>query len=237
MVFDPAAAEENKGRKGPAARPRDAATLILTRRTGSTVELLMGQRHASHRFMPNQYVFPGGRVDRADSSVRVGTTLREDVAGRLTKGCSPTRAQALALAAIRETFEETGLIVGHPLAPGEKAPRTASSSWAEFFNTGHLPALDKLDYVARAITPPYRPIRFHARFFLADAALARGEIKGSGELLKLHWVPLGDAKKLDLPRITAVVIDEIDKLVSGKPDPQGVPFFYFKHGKPAQAWD
>ena len=237
MVFDPVAAAENKGRKGPAARPRDAATLILTRRAGSGVELLMGQRHAGHRFMPNQFVFPGGRVDRADHSVRVGTALRPDVASRLTKGCTPTRAQALALAAIRETFEETGLVVGHPLSPGEKPPRTASEAWSSFFGTGHLPALDKLDYVARAITPPYRPIRFHARFFLADAALARGEIKGSGELLKLHWVPLGDAKKLDLPRITAVVIDEIEKMVTGKSDPQGVPFFFFRHGKPVQDWD
>jgi 8-oxo-dGTP pyrophosphatase MutT (NUDIX family) len=237
MVFDPNAANDVKNRKGPAVRPRDAATLILMRKAGPTVELLMGQRHSGHRFMPNQFVFPGGRVDRADQFVRPGTSLRPEVAERLSRGCSPSRAQALALAAIRETFEETGLILGHPLASGEKPPRTSSSAWAEFFATGHLPALDKLDYVARAITPPYRPMRFHARFFLADASLARGEIKGSGELLKLHWVPIGDAKKLDLPRITAVVIDEIDKLASGRPDPQGVPFFFFKHNKPQQGWD
>ena len=102
-----------------------------------------------------------------------------------TPGTLPT-TQALALAAIRETFEETGLIVGHPLAPGEKAPRTTSSAWAEFFDTGHLPALDKLDYVARAITPPYRPIRFHARFFITDADHATGTLGGSGELIDLR---------------------------------------------------
>ena len=72
-AFDPKQSREQEFREasvGRAVRPRDAATLILVRNDGATPQVLMGQRHANHKFMPNKFVFPGGRVDPADSRVR-----------------------------------------------------------------------------------------------------------------------------------------------------------------------
>ena len=78
-------------------------------------------------------------------------------------GCAGHRriARALALAAIRETFEETGLAIGVPDhgAPGKPPP----GAWSRFAATGVTPALDAIDFLAGAITPPGRPRRFDAR--------------------------------------------------------------------------
>ncbi|HVJ52522.1 MAG TPA: NUDIX domain-containing protein [Aliidongia sp.] len=217
-----------------AARPRDAATLILTRGTGAEAALLMGRRHEGHRFMPGMWVFPGGRIDRADAYIRPMSPLRPEVAERLAIGCSARRAEALALAGIRETFEETGLRVGRPV-PG-RTPRAPSPTWAAFMAAGVAPALDMLDYIARAITPPYRPIRFHARFFMADASHALGEAKPSDELVELRWVPIGEARALELPRITAIVLDEIAARL-GSPAARPAPFYSMRHGKSVVAYD
>ena len=67
------------------ARPRDAATLLLYRLSNGRAEVLMGERHSRHRFMPNRYVFPGGRLDRADVHMRAAAELRPDVAARLAR--------------------------------------------------------------------------------------------------------------------------------------------------------
>src|SRR5436190_1678026 len=103
----------------PYMRPRDAATLILVRMKGRMPEVLMGCRAAKSAFMPNRYVFPGGRVDKADAHIPIATPLDRHVKARLLKAASPLRAQALGVAAVRETFEETGLILGRPLKGGE----------------------------------------------------------------------------------------------------------------------
>jgi len=67
---------EQIDKKYPYLRPRDAATLILVRQRGKIPEVLLGCRDAKHAFMPNRYVFPGGRVDPADARVPVATPLR-----------------------------------------------------------------------------------------------------------------------------------------------------------------
>ena len=114
---------------GRAVRPRDAATLIVVRRNGPQPTILMGKRAASHKFMPNKYVFPGGRVDVGDGRIRPPCDLHPAVLQRLAQDCSESRARALALAAIRETFEETGLILGEPDTP---TLRTRSPPWRQF---------------------------------------------------------------------------------------------------------
>ncbi|TIU16313.1 MAG: NUDIX hydrolase, partial [Mesorhizobium sp.] len=96
-------------------RPRDAATLILLDRKGDEFLVLMGRRHARHAFMPGKFVFPGGRTDPADSRIPVATALQPEEQARLTAGVgrtSPARARAIALSAIRETYEEAGLLIG-----------------------------------------------------------------------------------------------------------------------------
>jgi 8-oxo-dGTP pyrophosphatase MutT (NUDIX family) len=182
-------------------KPKDAATLLIIR---GGEEVLMGVRSARHAFMPNKYVFPGGRVDRADGMVPRPIDLKPAVAAKLERGASPNRSRALAMAAVRETFEEAGMILG--AEPGE-AVRTGAPHWKPFFASGLVPALDKLEYIARAITPPGRPRRFDTRFLMVDADHLRGDIAGSGELLNLNWVKLKDAQSLDLPNITRLVIE------------------------------
>ena len=230
----PAGAGEYREGGGRAVRPRDAATLIVVRRDGRLPRVLVGQRAAGHKFMPNKFVFPGGRVDPCDGRLRPPHDLHPAVLARLLQGCSETRARALAMAAIRETYEETGLVLGEPHSPTLK---TRSPQWRDFLQYDVNPRLDQLQLVARAITPPYRNRRFDARFFMADAELIQGEVherpQGSGELLQLHWVSLQDAQALELPNITRIVLAEVERRLReghGPGDPG--PFVYFRHGKP-----
>jgi len=202
-------------------RPRDAATLILVRRESAVPEVLMGHRSARHVFMPNTFVFPGGRVDREDGRVRPAAPLRAPVFERLVRHATPTRAQALGLAAIREAYEETGLLLGRP-ANGIDLDRLPES-WRPFYEQGLAPALDVLDYVFRAITPPGDVRRFHARFFISDARFAHGEIGGSGELLDLQWIPIDEAIAMpNTPGITKNVLREVRSLLA-RTDPMDLP--------------
>jgi len=193
-------------RLGKLVRPRDAATLILVRRDGGKPRVLMGRRHRGHDFMPDKWVFPGGRIDRSDFHAPFATDLRPDVAARLAKTTSPLRARALALTAVRETFEEAGLLLAVP-APS----RAAAGPWREFLELGAAPDLAALDFVARAVTPPLSPKRFDARFFMAEAdRLISLERKADcGELDEIAWVELEDALGLDLPSVTRFVLKEI----------------------------
>lgn len=211
---DPRLPVKDKDQK--AVRPRDAATIVIYRRAdrGGTVEVLMGERHRNHRFMPERYVFPGGRIDRNDSRVRVAEPLRQDVAAKMARTTRPGRARGLALAAVRETFEETGLIIGRPdPAPGARVPE----DWAPFFATGYAPSLGAIDYIGRAIAPAFRPIRYDARFFIIDAAEAEGAVSDSAELKNLHWVAINDARKLDLPNATTKILGHVAGFVDSPP--------------------
>ena len=217
-----------------AARPKDAATLLVVRRDGAEPRVLMGKRAASHKFMPNKFVFPGGKVDAADGRLRPPHDLHPDVMARLCRGCSPTRARALALAAIRETYEETGLVIGEPHTPTLKS---RSPHWADFLRLDINPRLDVLHLIARAITPPYRNRRFDARFFMIDAEHIQGEVherpQGSGELLDLHWVELSRAQHMDqLPHVTRLVLQELERRLREDAGPEVVgPFMYTRRGK------
>ena len=213
-------------------RPKDAASLVLIRYSGIHPEVLLGQRHASHAFMPNSYVFPGGRVDANDSRVRPATSLGLEVAQRLGKSCGPARARAISVAAIRETYEETGLMLARPM-PNNR-PTSKNDAWVDFCNLGLGPALNRLDYVCRAITPPGRSRRFHARFFMADAAFLQGDIKSSGELLDIKWVALTDAIAMPIPSITRHVIKEVMNLIEQPPvsgEKRTIPVYQQRYGQ------
>ncbi len=195
------------GTKAP--RPKDAATVIIYRRRRGKVEVLMGQRHRKHRFLPRRHVFPGGRVDPQDARVRSATPLGDDVAERLMRRATPARARALAAAAVRETFEETGLIIGKS---DPEPHRSAPANWKPFFDTGMAPSFGDLVYIARAVTPVWRPIRFNARFFMLDSRHITGDLAGSGELLGLTYVPIGKTRELELPLITTRVLELVEDL-------------------------
>jgi len=156
--------------------------------------------------MPDKWVFPGGRIDPADYRAPSGSDLRPEVARRLEKTAPAKLARALALAAVRETFEEAGLLLAKP-APA----RPVAGPWREFLSRGAAPDLAALDFVARAVTPPVSRKRFDARFFLADAeALLRLEREPDcGELNEIAWVDLDEAMALDLPSVTRFVLREL----------------------------
>ena len=219
------------------SRPRDAATLILVDRSDGGARVLLGKRHAGHAFMPNKYVFPGGALDPADRRMSVAAPLDPLIEAKLTaetRRPSPAFARALALAAIRETFEETGLAVG--LAGCRAQSRAPEGAWTRFAATGVLPALDRLDLVARAITPPGRSRRYDARFFVADASSiafrAEGVVHDEAELVELVWTPLDAALRLDLPRITRAVLDDLAAATqAGMDRARPRPFYRQRRGR------
>jgi 8-oxo-dGTP pyrophosphatase MutT (NUDIX family) len=172
-------------------RPRDAASVVLLRREGPGHQVLMGRRARHHRFLPDFYVFPGGGVDPADSRSPVLTGLRAEVEARLG-----ARARSLAVAAVRETYEETGVVLGE-------------------LRAGRLHAAS--------------PIRFHARFFLAEGDF-EGSLCGNGELLDLGWRPLAECLALPIADITEFVLREVAQRLSGQA-PGGIPVFGYRHGR------
>ncbi|AUQ61809.1 NUDIX hydrolase [Phaeobacter inhibens] len=205
---------------------RNAATIIAVRdRMGDDPQVLMGQRGAKAAFMPNKVVFPGGAVDPGDAHVPLANPLPQLCQGRLSEQSPAGLHHALAVAAIRELWEETGLILGQP---GTWAA-TPEADWIDFAATGHLPAAETLQFVFRAITPPGRPRRFDARFFLVDAAHIKSDIddfsRASDELSHLQWIPLSQVRTYDLPFITEVVLAEVTRRIRQDGPPESVPFF------------
>jgi 8-oxo-dGTP pyrophosphatase MutT (NUDIX family) len=216
--------------------PKDAATLILVDRSGTTPKVLLGKRHARHKFMPGKFVFPGGRVDRSDTRMPVARGLNPAAQANLLKRVvrpSPARAQAFALAAVRETFEETGLLLGIPVTD---LPRVPTGPWATFAQAKILPDLADLHFIGRAITPPGRPRRFDARFFTLDASAIAHRIEGvtgpDAELIELVWMPLTEAKRLDMPAVTGVMLEELDtRIADGFGHDLPVPFYRMPRGR------
>ncbi|WGW05814.1 NUDIX hydrolase [Tropicibacter oceani] len=204
---------------------RNASTVIVVRDRGARPSVLMGQRGAKAAFMPNKYVFPGGAVDPADAKVPLVRPLPQLCAQRLTEQSPPDIAQALAAAAVRELWEETGQILG---APGPW-PTAVPDDWLSFAGTGHRPSAEALQFVFRAVTPPGRPRRFDARFFLVDAeALASDPDDfdaATDELSHLQWIPLAEVRSFDLPFITEVVLAEVAARLHEAGPPDSVPFF------------
>jgi 8-oxo-dGTP pyrophosphatase MutT (NUDIX family) len=204
--------------KKPARMPiRDAATLIIVERERGKTRVLMGKRHHGHKFMPGKFVFPGGAVEPSDRRMNVAGALDTVVQEKLlvkTGRASPDYARGLALAAIRETFEETGLALG--VTDMGTPPSPPAGAWARFSETGVFPTLEGIDFLARAITPPGRPRRFDARFFIADASLIAHEgkdvIHPEAELVELTWTPVDKALELDIPNITRSVLADLAAL-------------------------
>ena len=215
----------------PAPRPRDAATLILIDRSAEVPKVLLGKRHRGHVFMPGKYVFPGGRVEPHDRHVPVAGQLDPAIEQKLMRHVSrPSRdkARALAVAAIREVFEETGLLVGRKV---EYAPRVPANDPVDpFAAAGARPDLSALHLIARAITPPGRPRRFDARFFAADAQLIVHKVDGvvhpDAELVELTWLPIAQARELDIPPVTKRVLTELEaRVAAGFGHDLPVPFY------------
>ena len=220
----------------PNRRPSDAATLILIDRTDTTPKVLLGKRHHGHKFMPGKFVFPGGRVESHDRKMPVASPLDPQAEKKLMQRVarpSAQKARALALAAIRETFEETGLLLGARREPAVPPP---NGPWREFAQAGFYPDLSALHFIARAITPPGRPRRFDTRFFAVDARAVAHRVEdvvhAEAELVELTWLPIVEARKLDLPTITGVILQELlDRVAAGFGHELPVPFYWMQRGR------
>jgi 8-oxo-dGTP pyrophosphatase MutT (NUDIX family) len=209
---------KHQAKKKVTTRPRDAATLILVHFDGPAPRILMGQRHEAHAFMPNKFVFPGGRCETADGRLPVANegapvTLQKLML-RMRPKPSHSKARGLLVAAIRETYEETGLLVGRSSINQE-------------------PDLTGLIYFARAITPPGRSRRFDSRFLVADAGvisnLDQPHPLETAELLSLKWVTLAETQELNLPSITRDILRLLQPFLEQKrlpPDDCPVSFHY-----------
>ena len=217
-------------------RPKDAGVLIIIRRDADEPRLLMGRRSERHVFMPNAVVFPGGRVDRADSYSPSADALPAPVLDKLLtrthSRMTDGRARAIALAAIRETFEETGVILARSAVQLSAKPNKA---WTAFTERGYLPALGGLRIIARAITPPGRSRRFDARFFATFSDQIADYVQISeDELSEVQWLTFDEARSTDLPRITEFVLNHLQNQLAIDPDlsqVEKIPFHYMRNGR------
>jgi 8-oxo-dGTP pyrophosphatase MutT (NUDIX family) len=215
----------------PDSVPRDAATLMLIDRSGREPKVLLGRRHQNHKFMPGKFVFPGGRIEPADAGMPSASELDPAAAVKIAarpRDSAVPAARAFPLAAVREMFEETGLMLGLKRDP---PPATPGGEW-ESFATAHVhPDLANIHFIARAITPPRRPKRFDTRFFTADAQTIAHRVEGivgpESELVELVWVPISEAKQLDMPTITGIVLEELGvRVEAGMGHDLPVPFYF-----------
>ena len=190
----------------------------------------MGRRHKAARFQPGVYVFPGGMVERSDHLARSISNLDPLITTKVAVGRSHRRAAALAMASVRETFEETGLLVG---APGNVGP-SRDPTWSRFRELDLAPDLQHVRYLGRAITPSIQPIRFHARFFFVSDEHIHGDIVPSEELEDLQWVSLADIDSLEMMSVTKLMLKTLSRRIKG--EITNSPFLSFHNGRRRLRW-
>ena len=219
----------------PFIEARDAATLILIDRSGPEPKVLLGRRHPDSKFMPGMFVFPGGRTEPLDRAMPAVSELHPDALAKLlmhVKSEDADYARGFPLAALRETAEETGLLIG---VKRDEPPETPGGLWEEFAKARVHPDLGQIHFVVRAITPPGRHRRFDTRFFTTDASSIAHRIEGvvglDSELVELIWMPVSQAKTLPMATVTGVVLDELaNRVAAGMGHDLPVPMYYMEGG-------
>jgi 8-oxo-dGTP pyrophosphatase MutT (NUDIX family) len=205
----------------PIVRPRDAASLILLRGAGDELEVLAGRRPLHVKFMPGVYVFPGGAIDPPDGiawSVETGT---ETLGPRLARS---------ARAAMRETWEEAGVLIGRP-AGRVTAPRARAPIEQAYLQRGLMAAMDLLTYVGRAITPSHSFRRFNTRFFLGDGSDVFGEPMVSDELEDVGWHPIGREALASFRDVTRFMLARAIALREGTASGEAPLFYWAKNAR------
>lgn len=191
-------------------RPRDAATVMLVRDAPGGVEVYMLRRAPSMPFAPGAYAFPGGRVDERDADRDVRWAGPAPGTWARTLGTDERKARALVCAAVRETFEESGVLLAGPSEDavvddtrGEdwEADRAAlvdrTLSFAEMLGRrGLVLRTDLLNAWSQWITPAPEPRRFDTRFFAAELPAGQQARDVGGEADRRAWMPPGEAVRL-----------------------------------------
>lgn len=216
------ASEAPLERRNGVARPRDAASLILLRGGGRDLEVLAGRRPLNQRFMPGVYVFPGGQIDAEDRSAWSVEMASDALAPRLLRS---------ARAALRESWEEAGVLLGRPTPASARGAADLRPIERAYRAAGLAARMDLLVYVGRAITPSHSRRRFNTRFFLADGEHAVGVPAASEELEDVAWHPIGRGPLESFRDVTRFMLEEALKLREGRA-PAAPPLFYWaKNGR------
>lgn len=212
-----------------AVRPRIASTIVLIHGPKENPKILMGQRSSRHDFMPSVYVFPGGRVDRADSYADYVGDLSPRSARILEAAFTPRKARAVALASVRETYEETSLLLGQK---AETNRNINNPSWDAFRKAGLKADLTGIEVFGRAITPPHRHKRFDAWFFVKHLGMPDlPKIEDSAELLNVGWFTFAQIKELELQRATQMMLRVLEQYLSTDKPPADIFFSHATRGK------
>jgi len=212
-----------------ATRPRIASTIVLTHGQKENPHILMGQRSSRHDFMPSVYVFPGGRVDRGDSYVDYAGSLSPRTETILEAAFSPRKARAVVLASVRETYEETSLLLGQP---GTSTRNINHPSWDAFRQADLLPSVDGIEVFGRAVTPPHRHKRFDAWFFVKHLESPnRPKTSDSAELLNVGWFTFDEIWELELQRSTQMMLKVLQQYLASDHSPPHIFYSYAKYGK------
>ena len=200
-----------------APRPKVASTLVLSCGSGKTLKILMGQRSSRHDFMPSVYVFPGGRVDRADSYAKYAGDLSPRTERILEAAYKPRRARAVALACVRETWEETGLMLG---SEATSTRNLNHASYDAFREAGQLPDLSGIEVFGRAVTPPHRHKRFDAWFFVKNLGdRTPPPTSDSSELQNVGWFTFDEIEKLETQRATDMMLQVLEQYLKADRPP------------------
>jgi 8-oxo-dGTP pyrophosphatase MutT (NUDIX family) len=190
------------------ASPVDSATVVVLRESTEAVEVLLVERHASSRAFAGAHVFPGGRVDASDTS-RVlhdasPAMTPAAAAARLAEPMPEANALAFWIAAIRELFEEAGLLLarrgGAPVSFDDPATRArfrthrtalveGRTTFVDMVAAERLElATDALHYLSRWITPVSVPRRYDARFFVAHVPAGQEPLHDDRETISTVWL-------------------------------------------------
>jgi 8-oxo-dGTP pyrophosphatase MutT (NUDIX family) len=211
------------------AEPRDAATVMLLRSSDDGLEVYMLRRQASMAFAPGAYVFPGGSVDSRDTDEQVAWTGPDAAEWGRIFDAPPSLARALVCAAVRETFEESGVLLAGESADSVVADTTSddwegdrhalldhSVSLAELLARRNLVLrADLLRPWSRWITPIVEPRRFDTRFFAAALPAGQRTRDVGGEASEVAWVApekalsAGERGEIRLFPPTAVTLSEL----------------------------
>lgn len=219
-------------RTGAKLRPRDSSTLVVYEKRGGDWCVFMGVRSSKHAFFPDTLAFPGGAVDPTDWAVPLAGGLSAEAERLLRirprRKMSERRTVAIAAAALREAYEEAGILIGGPVPPRGRPPR----DWQGFFAHGLAPDLSHLVMIMRAITPPGRPRRFDNRFFAVDSSRVALDLPPeqcpTDELVDRRFLPIDEALEHKLPRVTRFSLIELKERLTipgGMSERRPIPFY------------
>jgi 8-oxo-dGTP pyrophosphatase MutT (NUDIX family) len=188
------------------AAPRDAATVVLLRDGARDLEAYLLRRTSTMAFAAGMHVFPGGSVDPRDGQHSPAWSGPDDAAWGVLLGCAAPLARALVCAAVRETFEESGVLLAG--ARDEVVPDTTGDDWErdrqDLLDRSHSLAelVERRGLVLRSdllrawthwITPEFEPRRFDTRFFVAAVPAGQRARDVSGEADQAVWLPVAEA--------------------------------------------